>query len=63
LFPAGSVDDLANAMEDCVSRPAEQLQRMGDAGHELVVARHSIDMEAAKLAELFRTVFLVEEAS
>ncbi len=62
LFPAGSVDDLANAMEECVSQPAEQLQRMGDAGHELVVARHSIDTEAAKLAELFRTDRLTEKA-
>jgi hypothetical protein len=28
---------------------------MGDAGHDLVLARHSIDLEAGKLAELFRT--------
>jgi colanic acid/amylovoran biosynthesis glycosyltransferase len=63
LFPAGSVDDLAHAIEDCISRPVEHIQRMGDAGHEIVVARHSIDMEAAKLAELFRTDSLVQKAS
>ena len=63
LFPAGSVEDLANAMEDCISRPAEELQRMGNAGHDLVVARHSIDMEAAKLAQLFRRDFPVQKAS
>ncbi len=55
LFPAGSVEDLANAIEDCISRPQEDIRRMGDAGHDLVVSRHSIDLEAAKLAELFRT--------
>jgi colanic acid/amylovoran biosynthesis glycosyltransferase len=55
LFPAGSIEDLASAMEDCLSRPPEDIRKMGDAGHDLVLARHSIDLEAAKLAELFRT--------
>jgi colanic acid/amylovoran biosynthesis glycosyltransferase len=63
LFPAGSVEDLANAIEDCISRQPEDIQRMGDAGHDLVIARHSIDMEAAKLAELFRSDFLIQKAS
>jgi hypothetical protein len=27
---------------------------MGDAGYERVIARHSIETEAGKLAELFR---------
>jgi colanic acid/amylovoran biosynthesis glycosyltransferase len=53
LFPAGSVTQLAQAMEECLSLPAATLQRMGDAGYERVVMRHSIDAEAAKLAELF----------
>jgi hypothetical protein len=30
---------------------------MGNAGHNRVVARHSIDTEAHKLAELFGTRF------
>jgi len=55
LFPAGSVDELANAIEDCLSAPPEKLQRFGDAGHHRVVERHSIDTEAQKLAELFRS--------
>ena len=63
LFPAGSVDDLVLAIQDCISRPADDIQRMGDAGHDLVVARHSIDMEAAKLAELFRVDHLTSPAS
>jgi glycosyltransferase involved in cell wall biosynthesis len=54
LFPAGSVDELTRAIEDCITRPIEELQRIGDAGYSRVVARHSIDTEARKLAELFR---------
>ncbi len=33
LFPAGSLDELTAAMEDCLSRSVEEIQRMGDAGH------------------------------
>lgn len=55
LFPAGSVHDLVDAMRDCLSRSSAQLEKMGDAGHELVIARHAIDSEIVKLAKLFRT--------
>jgi colanic acid/amylovoran biosynthesis glycosyltransferase len=54
LFPAGSVENLAAAIEDCLARPVEQLQALGAAGFQRVLERHSIDIEAAKLAELFR---------
>jgi colanic acid/amylovoran biosynthesis glycosyltransferase len=54
LFPAGSVENLTAAMEDCLARPVEQLQALGAAGFERVLERHSIDVEAGKLAELFR---------
>lgn len=54
LFPAGSVADLMAAMEDCIMKSPEELKIMGDAGYLRVTARHSIDIEAAKLAELFR---------
>ena len=54
LFPAGSIDDLTGAMEDCLSTSAEDIQRMGDAGYGTVIERHSIDIEATKLAERFR---------
>jgi glycosyltransferase involved in cell wall biosynthesis len=54
LFPAGSVENLAAAMEDCLARPVEQLQVLGATGFERVLERHSIDNEAGKLAELFR---------
>ena len=36
LFPAGSVDHLARAMEDCLSRRPEALQAMGAAAHRQV---------------------------
>lgn len=54
LFPAGDIDALAAAMEDCVSRSIDELRVMGQAAYQRVVERHSIDTEAAKLAELFR---------
>jgi glycosyltransferase involved in cell wall biosynthesis len=54
LFPAGSVDDLSNAMEACLSSPLGDLQKMGDSAHRRVLSRHSMDSEASKLAEFFR---------
>ena len=55
LFPAGCVNELANAMEECLATPLARLQEMGDAAHDRVIERHSIDTEVAKLAELFST--------
>jgi glycosyltransferase involved in cell wall biosynthesis len=55
LFPAGSLDELTAAMEDCLARPAEDIQRMGEAGYRRVIECHSVDVEAAKLGALFRT--------
>lgn len=54
LFPAGSVEALATAMQACLNAPLEKLARMGEAGYRSVLARHDIDTEAAKLAALFR---------
>ena len=53
LFPAGDVNELAAALEDFLSRPAEELRVMGEAGHARVLERHSIDVEAVKLGVLF----------
>lgn len=50
LFPAGSVDALADAMAQCLDTPAAQLSAMGAAAHARVLLRHSVDTEAAKLA-------------
>jgi len=54
LFPAGTVEELAAAMADCLSQPADVLQRMGEAAYQRVLQRHDIDIEAAKLARYFK---------
>lgn len=54
LFPAGSVDELAAAMEAFLAAPSDILERVAEAGYRLVLERHSIDTEAAKLVVLFR---------
>lgn len=53
LIPAGSLDDLEEALASCLQAPPEVLMGMGEAGHARVLARHSADIEAARLAELF----------
>lgn len=56
LFPAGDVETLADAMQASLRLPAEELQQMGQVAHRIVVQRHSIDTEAAKLHGLFEGV-------
>ncbi len=53
LFPAGDVDALADAMQDCLTSDAGKLQRMGEAAYRRVLERHDIDTEATKLARYF----------
>jgi glycosyltransferase involved in cell wall biosynthesis len=53
LFAAGSIDELTDAMAECLQAPIEELQRMGDAGYHRVIKRHASDTEAGKLAALF----------
>jgi colanic acid/amylovoran biosynthesis glycosyltransferase len=55
LFAAGSVEELVDAMMKCLAAFPEDLSRMGDLGYQRVMARHSIETETAKLADLFRT--------
>jgi colanic acid/amylovoran biosynthesis glycosyltransferase len=54
LFAAGSVNELVDAMMKCLAAMPEDLSRMGDLGYERIIARHSIETETAKLANLFR---------
>jgi colanic acid/amylovoran biosynthesis glycosyltransferase len=56
LFPAGSLEDLIRAMEECLRTPDAELRRLGENGRRRVIERHSIDREATKLAALFRGV-------
>jgi colanic acid/amylovoran biosynthesis glycosyltransferase len=53
LFPAGSSDHLEAAMEDCLACSAEDMQVMGDAGFAMIARHHSVETEAARLADLF----------
>jgi glycosyltransferase involved in cell wall biosynthesis len=53
LFAAGSMDELTDAMAQCLRAPIEELQRMGDAGYHRSIERHTSDIEAEKLAALF----------
>jgi glycosyltransferase involved in cell wall biosynthesis len=60
LFPAGSAEAMERALRECLSMPVAELQRMGDSGFERVTSRHSIDLEASKLAALFRAAGATE---
>ena len=53
LFPAGSIDDLADAMKSCLSLPVSELELMGEMARLRVLERHTIEKEAEKLASLF----------
>ncbi len=54
LFPAGDVDALAAVLETFLATPLATLETMCQAGYQRVLERHSIALEAAKLALLFR---------
>jgi colanic acid/amylovoran biosynthesis glycosyltransferase len=54
LVPAGDVEALAVAMRQCLEQSVELLERMGDSAHDQILLSHDIDIEVAKLAELFR---------
>jgi glycosyltransferase involved in cell wall biosynthesis len=58
LVPAGSVDDLASAMGDLLSRPLDDLRNMGDVAYQRVLERHSIEIESQKLGALFHETIL-----
>ena len=57
LFPAGDVEELSRVLIEFLATPLARLEEMGSIGYERVIKRHSIDIEAAKLAVLFtRTI-------
>ena len=53
LVPAGDLGRLSDAIEACLAAPPDLLARMGEAAHRRVLARHDVDLEAAKLVALF----------
>jgi len=54
LFPPGCVDSIAEALETFLATPTENLMKMGNAAHHIIMKRHSIDIESRKLVELFQ---------
>jgi len=54
LFPAGSIDELTLAIENFLAKTPDELNRMGEAAYNRVLESHSIDIESAKLAKLFK---------
>ena len=63
LFPAGDVEELARVLEEFLAAPIEQLEKMGNAGYERVLERHSIDTEAVKLSHLFHDAIQLGDAN
>jgi colanic acid/amylovoran biosynthesis glycosyltransferase len=53
LVPAGDADALAAAIVDMSITPADVLVKMGKSARARALTRHSIEGEAAKLAQLF----------
>lgn len=54
LVPAGSVEQLAGAIRQCLNAPDALIQTMGAAGRRRVLEHHDIAKECKKLADLFR---------
>jgi len=54
LFPAGDVDALADAIQSCLAASVDELDAMGLAARARALARHDIDVEAARLHGLVR---------
>ncbi|NEQ98916.1 MAG: glycosyltransferase family 4 protein [Cyanothece sp. SIO2G6] len=55
LAIAGSVDELAQAMEAALTKPVGTLEAMGQVGAERVRSRHNAQTEAKVLAKLFQS--------
>ena len=53
LVPAGDIDALVDAMQNCLDAQPETLERMGNAALEKVSRLHDVSVEAGRLAQLF----------
>ena len=56
LFPAGSLEELMNAIRACLETSVETLRDMAERGRERALERHAVDIEALKLIDLFQSV-------
>lgn len=54
LIPAGSAELCADAMQDALAKPVEELAQMGREGRRRVSARHNAKANGAHLLELIR---------
>ena len=63
LVPAGDTAALAHAIETCLTATPDALSAMGASARARALARHDIDVEAAKLAALFRDAVAQAPAS
>jgi colanic acid/amylovoran biosynthesis glycosyltransferase len=54
LITPGSIEALVLAMRSALLTPQEKLEHMGQNGSERVALNHNVDLEAGKLAVLFR---------
>lgn len=61
LIPSGDVHSLVDALERALSMPVDELTRMAQRGNRRVRDRHSVDVEARKLLDLFRRAHAVGE--
>lgn len=55
LVPPGDALALAGAMTDAAKLSGDALARMGDVAREVVLKRHDVDREAARLYDLIRS--------
>ena len=53
LVPAGDVEALERAIEECLNESGSRIREKGEAARLQVVALHNINTESAKLASLF----------
>lgn len=53
LFTPGDVEALALAIERCLAAPPDELAAMGERARTRVLAAHDVDVEVARLIELF----------
>jgi glycosyltransferase involved in cell wall biosynthesis len=56
LFPAGSEEDMLDAIRACLDAPKETLTAMGELGRARALERHDVMKEAEKLTSLFEAI-------
>lgn len=60
LVPAGDVQALADAVAELLETPQDRLETMGQAGRQRVLARHDVDVGAARLIAQFADAVVAE---